>query len=63
MLDLFIQDFASKKALLFSVTDKEEDLCYYHSLVITPSKDYKFWETKNPLIDWIDRIFCVYVCS
>lgn len=64
MLNLFIQDFVSNKHCYFSVIDKEEELFYYHSSVISLSKDYKAWEMekKNPLIDWIDRNF-LCVCS
>lgn len=33
---------SARKHCFFSVTDKEEDLCYYHSSVITPARITKF---------------------
>ena len=65
MLNFFYSRFLSaSKHCYISVTVKEEDLFYYHSSVITLSKNYIVWETKNPSIDQIDRIFFfLYVCS
>lgn len=37
----------ARKHCYFSVIGKGEKLFYYHPSVITPSKDYKVWETEK----------------